>query len=469
MGELKIDLIKGDNVGSETDYRDYLPVNMTAIIRPIHNAKGYMFQSPGLTKYGDGFGRDRGGVWNRRVEDHYRVSGGSLVSLDATGIPTILGAITGSKTASLPYSFQTQAIITDGKMWLYDTVNGLVPITDPDLGIPLDCVWVDGYYFLTDGDTVFHTDIADETSIDPLKFATAEFMPDKSIGVGKTSDNKVMVFGRETIEYFRNASNLNFAFTRLNDRAIKSGIVGTHCKVEIKDKWYILGGSKDEAISVHVVGVGTVVQVASREVDKIIAGYTENELVDVVLEARKEHAYQYLIVHLPNETLQLNITLMEKEGTEQAWSILKTDALGDNQWRAKHGVYEPRLGSWIYGDKIDKTIGILDEAVATHYDQIAEWSLNTPFIHLETLSIDELEIETIPGFTSYKDATVFVSLTYDGIAHTTEHTIEYGGPSEFNKRFIAYRLGYINDWFAIKLRGASRSRMAFATATLQVS
>lgn len=466
--EMAIDLIKGDNVGSEVDYRDYLPVNMIAIIRPIHNAQGYMLQHQGLTKYGDGFGRDRGGIWNRRIEDHYRVSGGSFISLDSNGIPTVLGSITGTETASLPYSFNTQGVITDNKFWLYNVSSGLVEITDPDLGDPIDGVWIDGYYFLTDGDFIYHTDIDDESSIDPLKFATAEFMPDKSLGVGKTPDNKAIVFGRETIEYFVNRANPNFAFSRVETRAIKSGIVGTHCKVEIKDKWYILGGSKDEAISVHVVGVGSVVQVASREVDKIIAGYAETDLVDVVLEARKEHAYSYLIVHLPNETLLLNITLMGKVGPEQAWSIIKS-GVENEQWRAKHGVYEPRLGQWVYGDKIDKTIGTLDENVSTHYGELAEWVLNTPFIHLETLSIDELEIETIPGFTTTQDATVAISITYDGVTHSSEYWMDYGGPSKYGARFIAYMLGYVDDWFAIKLRGASRSRMAFSTAKLQVS
>jgi len=466
MAEMAIDLLKGDKVGSEVDYRDYLPENMIAIMKPIHNAAGYMLQHQGLTKYGDGFGIDRGGIWNRREEDHYRVSGGSFVTLGSTGIPTVIGAISGTKTASLPYSFNTQGIITDGKFWLYSPLSGLNEVTDPDLGIPIDGVWVDGYYFLTDGDFVYHTDLANETAIDPLKFATAEFMPDKSLGVGKTPDNKVMVFGRETIEYFKNQANLNFAFTRIDTRAIKSGIVGTHCKVEIKDKWYILGGSKDEAISVHVVGVGSVQQVASREVDKIISQYAEIDLADVVLEARKEHAYSFLVVHLPNETLLLNITLMEKMGTEQAWSIIKSDVNGNTQWRAKHGVYEPRLGRWVYGDKQDKTIGLLDETVSTHYGNVVEWVLNTPFIHLETMSIDELEI---PGFTVTKDATVAISLTTNGVIPSQEHWLDYGGPSKYNARFIAYMLGYVDDWFAIKLRGASRSRMAFSKATLKFS
>lgn len=133
-------------------------------------------------------------------------------------------------------------------------------------------------------------------------------------------------------------------------------------------------------------------------------------------------------------------------------------------WRAKHGVFDPRKGVWVYGDKIDSRLGILDETNSTHYSVIAEWVLNTPFIPIESQSIDEIEVETLPGHTTTSDATVFLSLTYDGVTHGEECALEYGLPSAFGQRFIARRLGYVRDWVAFKLRGASRSRMVFTRA-----
>lgn len=461
-----INLLKGDNVGIETDYRDYLPVNMSAIIKPLYGSTGYMLQQPGLTKFGQGSGIDRGGLWNERHAEHYRVSGQSLIQVDAAGASVNLGAIAGLDTVSLPYSFNTQGIVADKRFYLYDSVSGLVEVTDPDLGDPLDATWIDGYYFFTDGEFLYHTNIADETQIDPLKFATAEFSPDITLGVGKTVDNKAMAFGRYTIEYFSNDASENFAFTRLSTRAIKSGIVGTHCKCEMLNNWFIMGGRKEENVSIHVVGVGSVTKIASREVDKVISQYTEDEMSVSVLEARVIDDYQYLIVHLPNETLLYNVKIGQQLGNEQAWSIIKTDVLGNAQWRGKHGLFEPRLGKWVYGDKLDFTLGILDETVATHYDAIAEWVLNTPFMYINSGSIDELEIETIPGHTVDPGAAVFLSLTYDGNSHGTEVSINYGEPSEYSKRFIVYQLGYVSDWVAIKLRGASRSRMAFSRAKI---
>lgn len=466
MPEQVLNLIKGDTVGVETDYRDALPVNMTAVSRPILGAAGYMIQSPGLTQYGSSSGVSRGAIWNERQGRLYRVQGGELISVDSSGSVEVLGAISGSDTVSMPYSFNTQGIIADGRFWLYDEIGGLREVTDPDLGNPISGVWVDGYYFFTDGEYLYHTDITSESDIDPLKFATAEFMPDPTLAVSKTQDNKVMVFGRYSIEYFINDASGDFSFRRVASRAIKIGIVGTHCQVEQGGKRYILGGRKEESVSVHVVNIGGATKVATREVDKLIGKYSELELSTVVVEAFSEDAYSYVLIHLPNETLQFNETVAQSVGPDNAWSILKSDVEGDDQWRAKHLVNDPRAGRWVVGDKLDGRLGFLDDRAATHYGELAEWLLYTPFTKIERGSIDDVEIEIIPGFTASDDATVFLSFTSDGNFYGNERTLSYGRPGDYGRRFIAFRLGYVRDWFGLKLRGASRSRMAFGRAVI---
>lgn len=466
MPEEIISLIKGDKHGVETDYRDSLPVNMSGVLRPMFGAKGYMLQQPGLTEYGQGIGIDRGGLWNERLANHFRISGDKLIKVNTSGSSTSLGTISGLKQASLPYSFNTQGIVADEKFWLWDG-STLTQVTDPNIGLPIDGVWVDGYYFLTDGEYLYHTDIASETTIDPLQYATSELSPDPTLGVGRTTDNKVIVFDRYSIEYFVNRANENFVFSRSAGRSIKAGIVGTHCKAEVNGKWYIMGGRKKEDVAIHSLGTGSYQKVSSREVDKLIGAYSEAELSDCILEARTIEDYPYLIVHLPNETLLFNEKLAAAAGKELAWSILKSDVLGDKVWRGINGLFDPRLGQFVYGDKRSSSLAILDDTVATHYDELAEWELNTPLMYLDSASIDELEIETIAGHTVDEGASVFVSLTYDGVTHGTEHTEDYGEPSEYGKRFILYRLGYVANWVGIKLRGASRSRMAFSRAKIK--
>jgi hypothetical protein len=462
MPTAQIPIIKGDKVGVETDYRDALPVNMYAIKRDILGAPGYMKNYPGLTQIGGGNGIDRGANYNERFVDQYRVSGNKLISVDLSGGTIDLGSIPGTKQAAMPYSFNTQAVIADGGMFLYSPTSGFAQITDTDLGQPIDGVWVDGYYFLTDGEFLYHTDINDESSIDPLKFATAEFMPDPSLGLAKTQDNKVMVFGRYSLEYFVDIASENFAFQRVETRAQKIGIVATHAKCEIGGSFYITGGRKNDAVSVHIIGIGSSEKISTREIDKVISKYTEPELADMRMEGRTENGTVFILVHLPGETLCFNTSIAKSFGKDSAWCILKTDVSGDNTYRAINGVFDARSVDWVYGDKINGTIGKLDETVSTHYDSIVEWELYTPFIRFEKFSLDQIELETIPGHTATDDATVAFSVTTDGLFYGKEWWAMYGAVQDYNQRFIKRRCGYISDWVGFKFRGASRSRMAFS-------
>jgi hypothetical protein len=455
-----VTLIKGDKVSLDTDYRDALPVNMFAVERQILGAAGYMLVFPGLTLIATGTGKDRGAMYNERFEAHYRVSGTSLIQLNTNNTTTTLGTISGTLQAAMSYSFNTQAVVADGKMWLWDK-SVFQEVTDPDLGDPIDIVYVDGYYFLTDGEYIYHTDIDDETSIDPLKFATAEFMPDPSLGLGLTQDDKVMVWGRYTLEYFDNVATENFAFQRVKTRAQKIGIVATHAKCESEGKWYITGSRREEALGVYLVGIGSSTKVSSREVDKILAQYTEPELADMRMNSLEEDDVHFIFVHLPNETLCFNATVAKKQGVNNAWFILKTGT-GNENYRGINCVFDAKRGKWVFGDKSNSNIGLFDNTVCTQYGDIAEWLLYTPLMSLDGQSIDELEIETIPGNVVDDDATVAFSPTYDGLTYSQEWWTLYGEANDYNQRFFIRRLGDVQDWVGFKFRGASKSRMSFA-------
>ena len=462
-----ITLIKGDKIGVETDYRDALPVNMYAVKRDILGAKGYMIGYPGLTKLADGKGADRGGNYNERLSDHYRVSGTKLISVAADGTVVELGNIPGASQARLIdlYSFNTQGIIADGNFYLYSPGGGFQQVIDGDIGSPIDGVWIDNYYFLTDGEYIYHTELTDETSIDPLMYATAEFMPDPSLGLAKTQDNKVIVFGRYSLEYFVNVATANFAFQRVVTRAQKIGIVATHAKCESGGKFYITGGYRDSAVSVYIIGIGSATKVSTREIDKVLAKYTEPELSDIRMECRTENDVTFILVHLPEETLCFNESIAAEFGKEIAWSLLKTGT-GNTIYRGINGILDARSGKWIYGDRLGTKIGILDNDVCTQYGAIAEWLLYTPLISLESLSVDEINIETIPGHTMTLDATVAVSVTYNGVTYGREHWMQYGAPADYSQSFILRRLGICNSWMGFRFRGVSKSRMAFALMRL---
>jgi hypothetical protein len=409
-----------------------------------------------------GSGIDRGGVYNDRFAEQYRVSGEKLIRVNVDNSVDELGDVPGTLQASMPFSFNTQAVIADGRAFLYDSTNGFREITDPDLGDPIDCTWVDGYYFYTDGETIYHSDITDEEAIDPLKFSTAEFMPDKSLGVAKTQDNKVMVFGRHSLEYFVNVAASNFAFQRVETRAQKIGIVATHAKCESSGGFYITGGRKEEGLGVFAIGIGSSQRVSTREVEKILNEYTEPELSDMRMESITEDKTSFVLLHLPNEVLCFNETIAKTLGVEYAWTILKTDVQGDLPYRAINGVFDSNRGDWIYGDKRNSNIGKRDNTVFTHYDETVELLFFSPLLSLEDQSINEIELDTIPGHTGFDDATMAISLTYNGVTYGKEWFELYGAQLDYNKRFIIRRLGYVSDYVGFKFRAATKSRMAFS-------
>lgn len=464
MPELEIPLIKGDIAGSETDYRDALPENMIAVIRPILGASGYMLSHPGLKEYAAGLGIDRGGYWNERQNTHFRVSGGNLIT-----VPDLnnLGEISGNLRVSMAHSFNTQAIVSDGRMWLY-TGSALSEVTDSNLGDPIDITWIDGYYFLTDGEFIYHTDLNDETQIDPLKFSTSSFSPDPTVAVDKTSDNQVIVINRYSTEYFINRATDNFAFQRIEGKAVKCGAVGTHAETELEGVFYMIGGGREESVSVHKVGSGAYSSVASREVDKILSEYSEDELMVSLLETRVQDRDRFIVMHLPNHTLLYNLSIAEVLGNEFAWTIIKSSITGENIWRGVNGVYDPRIGKWVYGDKLNSNIGTLETDLATQYGNQVESILYTPLFRLESMSIDSIEVDTLPGGQVDTDnVTCAVSTTYDGRTYTKEWWSLYGEKDTYDTRFKQRRLGYVRDNVGLKLRAVSKERLAFTFLRLE--
>tara|TARA_R100000544_G_scaffold36425_1_gene24720 strand:+ start:812 stop:2221 length:1410 start_codon:yes stop_codon:yes gene_type:complete len=467
MPEISIPLIKGDRQ-SKLDYRDNLPVNMTAVIRSIKGDDGYLLTHDGLTSFAETNGVARGGTYNERFRKHFRVSGGLLESINTDGSIDVIGDIAGSAICSFANSFNTQAVLSNGRMWLYDDTT-LTEILDNDLGTPIDIDWFKGIYVLTDGESLYQTDISDEYKISPLKFTSSEFAADPIKGVARNDQNQILAFNRYSIEYFGFNPSADINATVLQNiqgKAIKLGILGTHCKVEMNGVFFILGGRREESPSVYALAGGQAVPVATREIDKLIAKYTEDELADVVMEARVKDGDQFLIVHLPCETLIYNHSVGSKYGKDVAWSYVKTGVNTDGVWRGKFGVFDPRVSKWIYGDLLENKLGYLNDEIASQYDENVEVICYTPIVPLKTRSILQFEIDTIPGFQSDIQSASF-SMSYNGVTYGKEYFNSISVSDDYNKRYISRPLAYIRDSFSMKFRVVSKDKVAFSGLVIE--
>lgn len=466
-----IPFIKGDKADTNTDFRDALSVNYYAVLRNIYGEQGYMLNYYGLTELSEGQGISRGSIWVARVgfEGQYRVSGESLIKVNANGSSTILGTVIGSGQASLSYSLNNLAIVADGKLYYYNPTQGFRQITDPTVGSPIDIVWADFRFILTDGEFLFQSNALNEEEFEGLDFIGSDFQPDKIWGVGLNDDNELIAFNELTTEYFVNVGADNFSYKRIQLKAVKAGIAGTHAKAEFKDKWYALTRRANTQYQFTIIQSGSSESITTREIEKVLAQYTGDELSRTVVEVFTKDSVTWMIAHLPNETLAYNDTVASAYGIDMAWSILKSDVVGDTTYRGKDMTYDPRLSKWCIGDKIDGKIGFLDDSVCTHYGEIVEGILYTPTLNMEGLSINEFKLKTLPGISPSNDATVFISRTDDLRVYSREHIEQYGTNLDYNKNFTMRNLGYVRSETAFKIRTASRSRMAFCRLDIEAS
>ncbi len=271
MQTISLPIVRGDKVTSDTDYTDALPKNMIAVTKEIRGAAGYLISHDGLKQFATAFGVDRGGIFNDRQNMQYRVSGGDFCAVRADGSAVVLGSVASGGQATLVYSFNNQLIISGGNTYVYNTSQGFRRLTDHDIGNPIDACWIDNYFFYTDGEYLYHSKPTDETQVEPLDYAVAEIMPDRSYGVMTTQDNLVAVFGRYSVEYFVNDGSTEFAFSRIPQKSVSGGIVGTHAKCMMAGQIFGLGGRTGESPYVFALGAGSLQPISTRSVDKIIA------------------------------------------------------------------------------------------------------------------------------------------------------------------------------------------------------
>jgi hypothetical protein len=453
---MKLPLIKGSQVDSNAEWRDFLPVNMTAFVQQIGTNQGYIRTMDGLTLFSNGFGPDRGGIWSERLRRHLRVNGERLIEVTQFGgVVDLAGPIAGTNQVNFANSFNSVAFTANGEYYHWDGTT-LTTVTKPlSAGDFIDITWIDGYYVLTDGENLWATDIADELTISSISFAGSDFAPDEIVGLGKSTDNKLIAYNRYTTERFYNNAGPQFPFARIPTAAIPIGIVGTKCKVNIGDgQWVVFGGSKEYSPGFYLL-TNSYQSIATKEIDNIIDTYSDFELSNIQLEFRDTRDQSLVICHLPRHCLVYDLSYSRMIG-QNVWYEWRS---GDLPWRGVNGVYDPRNvaegpSSWIYGDKQDERLGKLDTDVCTQYGEDLEWFTKTPLVQAGQ-TVKAMEVLTTAGYGSEDNPVVFVSTTKDGSIFGPEIMISSGGQGEYDHRIIVRRLGDYPNWFGIRIRGNS--------------
>jgi hypothetical protein len=452
----QIGILSGVYSKAGVDIEAAYPKNFEPVAEDSGVSKGYLRPIDGVDSLGTGPGGDRAGIVWKGV--HYRIMGSNLVSVSASGTVLVLGDVGGSGYATLSYSFDNLIIVSGGNLFYYN--GSLTQVTDPDLGLALDGLWVDGYTMTTDGTFVVITELNAPYAVNPLKYGSAEEDPDPIIGLIKIRSSPY-VCNRHTIEVLQNVGGNGFPFAKARGAMIPKGIVGVGAKCLFLETAAFVGGGRDEGVGVHLIGSGQAIKISSRALDKALAELDDAELSDIQLESRQGNGSALLFVHLPAETWCYTYS------TSQAldipvWFRLGSGAFGDRPYRPRN--YTIVDNSWYCGDIESNAIGRFNAGVTTQFGEDAGGEFATLILYNEGrgVIIHQMELVTQSGRAEFGErGTVFLSFSDDNLLFGPERAVSYGEFGGRTTRPVWFGCGLFRNRRIARFRVQNNAPVAF--------
>lgn len=455
---MQIPILNGIYADATPDFRTSYPKNLVPVPKQTGISAGYLRPADGIVEAGTGPGINRGGInWNGSL---YRVMGTKLVEIAEDNTVTEIGDVGSGDRVTFDYGFTYLAIASGGRLYLYDGTT-LTQVTDPDLGTALDVVWVDGYYMTTDGEFLVITDLDDPFAVNPLKYGSSEADPDPVEALLKLR-NEVYALNRYTIEVFDNVGATGFPFQRISGAQIQKGTVGTHANCVFMDNIAFLGGGRNEAPSIYMGANGSTQKIATREIEEVIATYTEAELAQAFLEERTDKAHQFLIIHLPRHTFVFDGAATQVMG-QPVWFTLSSTLVGDGKWNACTVIW--CYDKWQVCNPDTNQFGYLDDTISSHWGVDVGWEFGTQIVYNESNGaiFHEIELISLTGHVaSGTSPTIWTQYSSDGETWSAEKPIRAGTLGQRAKRLVWLQQGHMNNWRIQRFRGTSDAHIAIA-------
>jgi len=475
---MQIPILNGIYADNTPELRTSYPVNFVPVPKQSGISNGFLRPGDGIVANGTGPGIDRGGInWQGSL---YRVMGTKLVEIDSAGTVTILGDVGGPTTelVTFDYSFDVLAIASGGRLYYWIPVNTVATlvwnptapilrqVTDPDLGLVLDVVWVDGFFMTTDGESLVVADLTDPMAVNPFKYGSSEVDPDPVVALLKLR-NEVYALNRNTVEVFDNIGGDLFPFARIDGAQLQKGVIGTQGCCVFIERIAFLGSGRNEAPGIYIGAAATTQKVSTQEIDNILLQYSEAQLALVKLEARNDKAHQHLYVHLPDQTLVYDAAASEALQTP-VWFILVSTLSGFAQYRAQNMVWA--YDKWMVGDPQSSNIGYLVQDTGHHWGQQVRWEFGTLIVYNESNGaiFNRLELVSLTGSIAIgKNPQISTSYSVDGKTYSQDRSISVGTTGS-NKRLAWFQQGHMMNWRIQRFRGDSDAHVSFIRLEAQI-
>lgn len=461
---MQISILSGIYADSSADFRTSLPRNLVPVPKKNGISDGYLRPADGVESLGTGPGADRGAInWNGV---QYRVLGTKLCSVSSAGAVTVLGDVGSGGPVRMDYSFDRLIVPSGGRLY-YLQGSTLKQVTDPDLGAVISAKWAAGYTVTTDGTSLVVSDLTDPTSVDPLKYGSAESDPDPVMAVEELR-NEVYALGRYTVEVFQNVGGTGFPFARIDGAQVGKGIIGTHAYCEVSDTFAFVGSARKEAPAVYTLAPGGAQKISTREIDTLLLGYTEAQLSAIRMESRIDKAHQHVLIHLPDQCLVYDAAASAAMQMP-IWFKLTTSVTGLGQYRATGLVW--CYDRWCVGDPQSGAVGRLTDQVATHWGAMIGWDFGTAIVYNggSGAIVHELELVCLTGHVAPGvDPVIWTSYSVDGETWSQERSTKAGKQGQRSKRIAWRSQGQIGHWRVQRFRGTSDARLSVARLEAQI-
>jgi hypothetical protein len=456
---MQIPIINGIYSDRNADFRTAYPRNLIPVPKQNGISQGYLRPADGIELFAMGGGVDRGGInWNGVC---YRVMGDQFCYVTANGTLSVIDVIANDgEQVFFDYSFDRLAIVSAGQMF-YSTGGALQKVLDVDLGQPRSVVFVDGYFMTNDAFNLVVTDLADPTSINVLKYGSAEADPDQIMRVLKLRNEPVAV-GRHSIEFYTNTGGNLFPFQRIAGAMVARGSIGRAAACVFQDAIAFVGGGRNEPPAVWMGVNGQSSKISTREIDQILQSYTSEKLAKTLVETRIDSSHNMLLIHLPNQTLVYDAAASQQ--MEQAiWFTLDSGLLEPSAYRLRNLVW--CYDKWIGGDQTSNNLGVYTNKTSSHFGGVIQWDFSTAIVYNEGRGavFHEIELVALSGRAEFgKDPVIWTSYSTDGETWSQERAKNIGKSGERNTRISWLQQGHMRNLRVQKFRGTSDAFISFA-------
>lgn len=474
---MQIPILNGIATTSGPDIVKTFPVNLVPVPVESGISAGYLRPADGITGTSTAPADVcRGGInW---LGTWHAVTGTKLISIAADGTVLTIGDVGAGGTVSMTYGPRSTtypvgilAVASGGRLYYWDG-STLQQVTDVDVGVCLDCLWLDGYFISTDGESIIVSDLTNPLSFNALKYGSSEASPDPIVALVRTR-NELNALNRYTIEVFDNVGGLGFPFARIEGAQIQKGCVGTHACCVFLESIAFLGSGENEQPGVYLGANGGAQKLSTTEIDRIIATFSELELSTVLLETRNDNGHLHLYVHLPDRTLVYDHAA-SRMLEQPVWFILTSGLTGFSAYRGRHFVW--CYDRWQVGDATGDLLGEFTQTTGQVFSERTRWEFGTQILYNESKGavISELELVALTGRIDGRadmatDPTIATSYSLDGMTWSTDQTIPAGKVGERLKRLRWFRQGSMRSIRMQRFRGDSDCHASFARLEAAVS